>query len=80
MKRAVLAHTAGFENRAFRIRAATTSPYWIGAGGCSLENSGARIQQTCGSRPAAASASKVLGKVGTGPFAARTGSAWKLLK
>jgi hypothetical protein len=33
MKRAVLPHTGGFETRASTIRAATASPYSIGAGG-----------------------------------------------
>src|SRR5262249_36199920 len=73
IKSAVLDQTLGFKVRALSTRAAATSPYVTGAGGCSLCTSGARTQETCGNVPAAQSASNVPGNVGVNAFAASAG-------
>src|SRR5690242_6978238 len=73
---AVFDHTAGLETSVFSTSADTTSPYSAGAGGCSLEISGASTHETWGSDPLATSAWKVPGYEGPNALAARVGLVW----
>src|SRR5947199_8122694 len=80
MNSAVFRHSAELDTSVFSTFAETTSPCSSGAGGCSLETSGASTQETWGSVPAATSDWKPPGYVGPTPFAASTGLFWYCLK
>lgn len=73
---AVGAHPAGVDTRASSACAVPSSPSSGGAGGCSESTSGASTQDTCGSVPAATSASNGVGNEGPNALAASAGWVW----
>ena len=66
-------HTAWFDSSAFSAWAVAHSPHTGGVGGCSESSTGAISHETCGSVPAAQSASKSPGKVWPNALAASCG-------